>query len=365
MAAEDHTAETLRLLRASTLSLKTSLETGQWEMAVAHARGLGELAEKLGDWQKLHLAGAHLGRLREAALSGRFLAISGRLQIDAPIPEWDGSDQQDKTLLVLQRVGDVGAPIRLGRLIALATRHFKRCVVLVEPRLVPLFRRSFRAVDVRQRDAHTAESLPETDFVASYETLMRYLAQTEDAIFSGFSPLRADPVQVETLRRRYRTLDDPPLVGFSWASTNQRKDLPLLADWARLIGKIDGSFVSIQYDAADEDLKALRSSSGKAILCDGTVDSLVDLDLYASQVTAMDAVVTISNTGAHMAGALGVRTFVILDDKQHLFWPVTGETTPWYPHTTIIRKDGRAWAAVLDEVTKLLSAHLASRDRDP
>jgi ADP-heptose:LPS heptosyltransferase len=202
------------------------------------------------------------------------------------------------------------------------------------------------------------------DFLASYETLMRYLAPTEDAILRGFSPLKADPPQIERLRNTYCSSNESRLVGISWTSTNQKKDLPPLTEWARLLGRTGAKFVSIQYSPNKEDLEALGASSGKPVLYDETVDSLANLDLSAAQIAAMDAVVTISNTAAHMAGALGVRTFVIVDDKQHLFWPVSGETTPWYPHTTIIRREGRDWGAVIDQVAKLLSAYLAGAGRN-
>jgi ADP-heptose:LPS heptosyltransferase len=77
------------------------------------------------------------------------------------------------------------------------------------------------------------------------------------------------------------------------------------------------------------------------------VDSLGDLDRFAAQVASMDAVVTISNTGAHVAGAVGVPTAIILDDKNHLIWPAWGERTGWYPTVRLVRRNARNWPDVL------------------
>ncbi|TIM74846.1 MAG: hypothetical protein E5Y60_10790 [Mesorhizobium sp.] len=58
---------------------------------------------------------------------------------------------------------------------------------------------------------------------------------------------------------------------------------------------------------------------------------------------------TISNTGANLAGALGVPTVVLLDDGFRLSWPAFGETVATYPSVRLVRKGGRAWASAMRE----------------
>jgi hypothetical protein len=83
------------------------------------------------------------------------------------------------------------------------------------------------------------------------------------------------------------------------------------------------------------------------------------MDRFAAQVAALDAVVTISNTGAHLCGAMGVPTVVILGDKFHLMWPVVGGPAP-YPKTILVRESDRPWPAVMEEARASLSALMAS-----
>jgi hypothetical protein len=66
----------------------------------------------------------------------------------------------------------------------------------------------------------------------------------------------------------------------------------------------------------------------------------------------MDAVVMISNTGAHMAGALGTRAYVLVEEirKTRLEWPLRGETVSWYPSMTLVRKFQRPWPEVFEDV---------------
>ena len=57
---------------------------------------------------------------------------------------------------------------------------------------------------------------------------------------------------------------------------------------------------------------------------DATIDQMTDIDGFAAQIAALDAVVTISRTAAHVAGALGIPCIVVRDDKPILAWPVAG-----------------------------------------
>ena len=162
------------------------------------------------------------------------------------------------------------------------------------------------------------------DVVASYETLRQYFVTDATTLRAGFRPLRPDPEQLLSLRSRY-ALSGRRLVGICWRSTNAKKDLPALPDWARFLRSLNASFVSLQYGEVSDDISTLRSLSEAEIIADETINSLADLDGFAAQVAAMDEVVTISNTGAHMAGALGMPTTILLDDKVHLIWPVKGK----------------------------------------
>jgi exopolysaccharide production protein ExoF len=73
-----------------------------------------------------------------------------------------------------------------------------------------------------------------------------------------------------------------------------------------------------------------------------------------AQLAALDGIISISNTGAHLAGALGLPCVLILDDAFDLAWPATGTQMPVYPSMRIVRRNGRAWGDVLAEARELL-----------
>lgn len=141
-----------------------------------------------------------------------------------------------------------------------------------------------------------------------------------------------------TLRRRYRC-DARPVVGISWHSTNEDKELPDYTAWAATLGQIGATFVSLQYGEAETEagIAGIAQAGGPAILRDPEVDAFNDIDGLAAQIVALDAVLTISNTAAHLAGALGQRTAVLLDGRPHLVWPYLGDRTPWYRRLRLAR----------------------------
>lgn len=333
--------------------------SGEWDDALGCARAAAAAAERMNDPGAMHKAGGHLERLMDFGFSARLLAAAGRAESGSPLPEWDGSRDDDRTLLVVQRMRDVGAPIRVARLIPLAAKRVKQCIVLAEPRLVPLFRRSMPGVDVRVSGEEDAAALAAADMIASYETLTWRLAPDAKAIVDGFSPLRPDRESVEALRARYRRrADGMPLIGISWYSLARRKEVPQLEDWAAFLNAVPAMFVSVQYGRIRSDLRDLRAMTGSKILWDKSIDAFNDLDGLAAQLASLDAIVSISNTTVHLAGALGVPTIVIIDDRFRLMWPPMHDASPWYPATTLIRRRNRAWADVMADAAAVVADRL-------
>jgi len=64
---------------------------------------------------------------------------------------------------------------------------------------------------------------------------------------------------------------------------------------------------------------------GGRVINDTEIDHRVDLDGFAAQIAALDAVVSISNTTIDMAGMLGVPTVHVRDNKPSAIWPPLAE----------------------------------------
>jgi hypothetical protein len=319
-----------------------------WNGVGASALALADLGRARRDhglMKRMAAALERLGRYREAAAL--------RLEMPRPAqPYWAGEDISDKSLLIKLVEDDprsLGHVIRHARLAGAAAMRAGRATVLVEPRLVPLIGRTFPHLVVQEPGASVS-----ADLFATFEDLAMIFATDERKLAASFVPLRANPVLVEEFGRRYRAVTDHPLIGLSWGSKSHTKDVPDFADWRRFMSGTEATFVSLQYGKIGPALRRLRGGDGERLIHDGTVDQMVDMDRFAAQIASLAAVVTISNTAAHLAGALGVPTVFIIDDGFHTNWPVIGDRTPWYPKGIVVRREGRDWSAVLKEVAQLL-----------
>jgi ADP-heptose:LPS heptosyltransferase len=78
------------------------------------------------------------------------------------------------------------------------------------------------------------------------------------------------------------------------------------------------------------------------------VDQLSNIDHFAAQVAAMDLVITIDNSTAHLAGAPGVPTWLLLPFAPDWRWLLACENSPWYPTLRLFRQPALGdWRSVV------------------
>ena len=312
-------------------------------------------AEAEGDVNEMRRISYKLLRLDHYERAWQLRVRSAELTQHSPIPEWGGDDLAGRSILIRAYAPKdrIGEELRLARFIAPAAQRACRCIVLSEAQLVPLLQRSFSGADVRRRGTDDAAAFAEADVAAYYETIALHHAKTAAEMRHSFVRLRADPTLIGVLRQRYTLKSHGPLVGIAWGSGNKGKILPHLRSWAPLLGLPSATFVSLQYGEIDKDLEILQDLSGGRVIHDTMIDQLVDLDGFAAQIAALDAVVSISNTTIDMSGMLGMPTLHIRDDTASAIWPKSGRS-PWYPDMVFCYRKRRAWDEVFAEARRSL-----------
>ncbi len=301
------------------------------------------------------------GRLADAVadLDLRW-AASGAPPRPFPQPQWDGGGAPDGHLLVWGEQG-LGEEIWTAALLPQAAARVGRVTLEAAPRLAALFARSFPAVAVVPRGDPPAPECRAAGFQVGAVGLLRALA-------AGAEPhpphLRPDRDAVDRLRARYRGLGSAPVIGISWRSANRhapRAKSTSLLDWAPILSR-PAIFVDLQYGDTEADRAAAERALGVRIHRDPAIDPLGDLDPVAAQMAAMDAVITVSNTTAHLAGGLGVPSAVLLPRGRGQVWCWLDGTRSWYAGQRICRQDRPGeWAAAIGRAAALLDELLARR----
>jgi ADP-heptose:LPS heptosyltransferase len=133
------------------------------------------------------------------------------------------------------------------------------------------------------------------------------------------------------------------VIGLSWGSSNKdfgRLKSARLPDLLPVLQLAGCRFVDLQYGDTRIDREHVQSATGVTIDHLDDIDNTNDIDGLAALMAACDAVVSVSNTNAHLAAAQGKATFVLLADAGGLFWywMKRGSTTPFYPSARLFRK---------------------------
>jgi tetratricopeptide (TPR) repeat protein len=151
-------------------------------------------------------------------------------------------------------------------------------------------------------------------------------------------------------------------VGIVWSGNpvhdNDRNRSIPLQTFARLLD-LDATFVSLQKDPCAGDQAILLERTDIIDL----TSQLTDFADTAALISGLDLVVTVDTSVAHLAGALGRPTWILLPHVPDWRWLLDRDDSPWYPTVRLFRQtETREYDSVLDRVRGELRALIAAND---
>jgi Flp pilus assembly protein TadD len=287
----------------------------------------------------------------------------GAFRPSPALPSWRGEDIRAKRLLLWaeQGQGDVIQFLRFVPAVAARGAH----VILLVPRPLLSLVEGFAGVaEVAAVEALPTAGPPAADVGApllSLPLLLGLGAATPRAMPPYLSaPFVARPAPLPTTPAHAG--DERPRIGLVWAGnpanqTDVMRSLALvrLAPALALPGL---RWVSLQFGPRAADIAA----AGLSDRIEDLGGRLGDFAATAGIVAALDLVVTVDTAMAHLAGALGKETWLLLAHVPDWRWGMSGETTSWYPSMRLFRQQRRGdW----DGVVESLVAALVQRFRLP
>ncbi|CAG9200620.1 tetratricopeptide repeat protein [Burkholderia vietnamiensis] len=274
-----------------------------------------------------------------------------------PAPLWNGEPLAGKTIFLWGEQGH-GDALQFVRFVPAFSQYVKqqggKLVYCCFDTLHALFARSLGDA-VETIIPHDRRPLPMFDCHLPIGSLPFVLGVRLDELPGG-PYLKADHAKVADWRK---TLAESRnlRVGIAWSGSkaHQRNRLRSVnpMDYAHaLAGMRDVTFVNLQMDAHDD---VLRLQHAGMRLVDPTPE-LSSFDDTASLIDSLDLVITVCTSIAHLAGGLGVPTWVLLDANPHWIWMTQREDSPWYRNTRLYRQSGYgAWAPVFEALARDLA----------
>jgi tetratricopeptide (TPR) repeat protein len=271
-------------------------------------------------------------------------------------PAWAGEKLRG-SLLVWNEHG-VGDEIFYAGMLNELKPYAKLITVCVDFRLVTLFQRSFGNMQVLSRQTLA----PDMRFDAHIPmgSLGRHLRRSFSTFPKVVKPyLFACPTRTRDLRANIAQ-EKRLICGLSWSSksvaTGSDKSLQL-QELEPVLAMRGIEFVDLQYGDTAQEQAAFYATTGLGLKRVAEIDNFSDLDGLTALIEACDVVVTVSNTTAHLAGALGKPVLLMLPFSHGLmwYWHLEREDSPWYPTVKIFRqREIGNWRHVIENVGRAL-----------
>jgi len=302
------------------------------------------------------------GRFEEGWAEYRYRwKLPGLVRPTVPALLWQGEALAGKTILLYPEQG-LGDLIHFVRMAEVLQQQGAHTILTCEPKMVPLL------ASARGIDQLCPASLP-ADAVDYHASLI----EVADHLQIGRTNVPANVPYLsvpETHFHQWRAWMSPYRgyrVGICWQGNPQHhadvyRSLPL-EQFADVAGIPGVSLFSLQHGFGSEQVDQVSFGSQIVRLpadFDRSSGAFVDT---AAVIQSLDLVITSDTSTAHLAGALGVPTWLLLGKVPDWRWLLNDTSTAWYPTMRLFRQASIGdWQAVMREVAAKLESLVHGRE---
>lgn len=266
---------------------------------------------------------------------------------------WQGESLAGKHIYVQAEQG-FGDTLQFARYMPLLARRAGKVTFRVHQQLMTLMQESLPGIEVL---GDRGDPAPYQHDIALMS--LPHVFKTRHETIPADVPYLRAPLEARAFWRPRLAAMRGLKTGLVWAGnpehTNDRRRSLDITHLAPLLDVPGVSFASLQFGTRAADLRKL---AGGAVL-DLSRD-LGDFANTAGVVMELDLVITIDSSTAHLAGALGKPTWLLVSDVADWRWLLGREDNPWYPNMRLFRqRTGETWAQVVARLRIDLAAAAA------
>ena len=275
---------------------------------------------------------------------------------------WSDEKLTNKNKILIIKEQGIGDEILFSSMYPDLLVKFPNCVIETEKRLLNLFKFSFKHNDnfVEYRSiSGNKDELKKFDHTI-YAGSLGKLFRNSISDFPKNKFLLSSKILNVQNTNLINLSSDKIKIGISWTSKSLvGKDKSLTLNQLKPIFLINTKFIFInmQYHDSSKEIIQFEKENKKI-----KINNLIDTDMYndfdtlASVLSKLDLFITVSNSTAHLAAALGVETWVIKPKNHAVFhyWNQPGNTTPWYDSISLFPYQGD-WKFTVENIKKKLT----------
>lgn len=280
-----------------------------------------------------------------------------------PYTRWDGTSECNHLLLINEQ--GIGDEIFYISLISLIKGRAQKISLMTDKRLIPIINRTHPEIGLF--DKKTPIKDIGFDQFALTGDIPKILGLDIELIQKRKVPFLKPNEHLNQQLRKRKSTNNNFLCGISWKSANEKigenKSLPLLK-LEKVLSNQGCSFVNLQYGEVSKEITEVKSQLGVEINQVDGVDLFEDIDGLLSIINACDIVVTTSNVTAHLAGAIGKKTLLLVPYTQGRIWYWhDDEVSIWYPSIKQYFQDvDLSWDNAINKIAAELEQEIARKN---
>jgi len=271
-----------------------------------------------------------------------------------PVPYWDGSPI--KRLLVRGEQG-IGDEIAFASILSDAVPEV---ILECDRRLEGLFKRSFPNIEI-----HGTRFDKSVNWDADYDAWcligsLGWHYRIKDSDFPGKPYLKADPQRKLQWKALLDSLGTKKKIGIAWTgglkdTHSERRSVGL--EQLLPILQQDATFISLQYKNPAPEITEFSQKHGIEIHHWPRATEAPDYDETAALVDELDLVISVTTAAVDLCGALGKECWVLVPNKPHWRYQMTGDKKIWYDSIRLFRQ-GKDWTGVINDIGAELATYL-------
>ncbi|HEX7766507.1 MAG TPA: tetratricopeptide repeat-containing glycosyltransferase family protein [Nitrospira sp.] len=279
------------------------------------------------------------------------------------LPRWKG--EPEKNLIVYGEQG-IGDEIMFASCLNEVIRMSNLVVVDCHKKLKRLFASSFPGIDIYgTREDQQIQWSMNPDGTMRYPfdarvasgSLPGFFRPTLDS-FPGTPFIHPEPDLEAAWAVKLSKLGPRPKVGISWAGGHKRTRVEVRSmrlEQMLPILQQDADFISLQYTDCHSEILELEKKHGIKVHYFPEATHSPDYADTAALVANLDLVITVCTSVVHLAGAMGVPTWVLTPSRPAWRYRLDLDYMPWYGRTvTLFRQapETTDWTPVVAEVSE-------------
>jgi len=284
----------------------------------------------------------------------RFKALKSDIDKEISLPKWNPKEEERPNHLLVVSEQGYGDTIQFVRYIRLLEENGIHVTLSAPEALHGILASSLRHTKLICKSEHKAI---DTGFWIPLMSLPYLLG-----IERGFNLANDEYIKVDQQKiRPWEELlhqERRPLIAIHWQGNRNTEKTNLkgrsfhINEYFKIIENTKGTIISLQKGEASNQLEECRFKN-KMTRHQSMINSSCDFEDTAAIIRCCDLVLTNDSSPVHLAGAMGVETWLFLQKVPDWRWGLEGERTAWYSSVKIFRQEQNGcWKHVMKRASE-------------